>query len=81
MLVIKKPYEDTFLDSNWIHVIGYICIWADDHHHFRRLLKWQTGMTTRIIPHASSNHLTGNVNETTNRHSTKANDKDNSGLL
>ena len=37
-------------------------------------------MTTRITTHASSNHLTGSVNATTNQRSTKANDKDNGGL-
>ena len=37
-------------------------------------------MTTRITAHASSNHLTGNVNEATNQRSTQANNKDNGGL-
>ena len=76
----KKPYEDTFLDSNRIHIIGYGRIWVEVHHHFRRLLKWQSSMKTRITAHASSNHLTGNVNATTNQRSTKANDEDNGGL-
>ena len=80
-LVIKKLYEDTFPDSNRIHVIGYGCIWADDHHPCRRLLKWRSGMTTPITTHASSNHLTDNANEATNRGSTQANDEDNGGLL
>ena len=80
MLVIKKSYEDTFPDSNRIHVIGCRCIRADDHHHFRRLLKWRSGMTTPITAHASSNHQTDNINEATNRRSTQANDEDNGGL-
>ena len=80
-LAIKKPYEDISLVSNWTHVIGYGCTWADDHHPCRRLLKWRSGMTTRITAHASSNQLTNNVNESTNRHSTQANDEDNGGLL
>ena len=37
-------------------------------------------MTRRITAHASSNHLTGNVNEATNQCSTQANNKDNGGL-
>ena len=37
-------------------------------------------MTTRITAHASSNHLTGNINEATNRCSTQANNEDNGGL-
>ena len=37
-------------------------------------------MTTRITAHASSNHLTSNVNAATNQRSTKANDKDNGGI-
>ena len=37
-------------------------------------------MTTRITAHASSNHLTNNVNKATNQRSTQANDKDNGGL-
>ena len=37
-------------------------------------------MTTRITAHASSNHLTGKVNEATNQRSTQANDKDNGRL-
>ena len=81
MLMIKKPYEDTFLDSNWIHIIGYGCTWADDHHPFRRLRKWWNRMTTHITAHASSNHLTDNVNEATNQCSTQAKDEDNGGLL
>ena len=80
MLAIKRPYEDISLVLNRTHVIGYGCTWAEDHHHYRRLLKWWSGMTTRITAHASSNHLTGNVNETTNQHRTMANDKNNGGL-
>ena len=38
-------------------------------------------MTTRITAHASSNHLTDNANEATNRCSTQTNDEDNGGLL
>ena len=37
-------------------------------------------MTTRITAHASSNHLTGNVNKATNRCSTQANNDDIGGL-
>ena len=37
-------------------------------------------MTTHITARASSNHLTSNVNETTNCCSTKANNEDNGGL-
>ena len=37
-------------------------------------------MTTHITAHASSNHLTGNINAITNQRSTKSNDKDNGGL-
>ena len=37
-------------------------------------------MTTCITIHASSNHLTGNVNEATNQRSTQANNKDNGRL-
>ena len=37
-------------------------------------------MTIRITAHASSNHLTDNVNEATNQRSTQANDEDNGGL-
>ena len=80
MLAIKRPYEDISLVSNRTHVTGYGCIWVDDHHPCRRLLKWWSGMTTRITAHASSNHLTDNVNEATNRCSTQANNEDNGGL-
>ena len=38
-------------------------------------------MTTCITAHASSHQLTCNVNATTNRRSTKANNKDNSRIL
>ena len=79
-LAIKRPYEDIFLVSNRTHVIGYGCTWAVDHHPCRRLLKWWSGMTTRITAHASSNHLTDNANKATNRCSTQANDEDNGGL-
>ena len=37
-------------------------------------------MTTRITAHASSKHLTDNVNEATNQRSTQANNEDNGGL-
>ena len=37
-------------------------------------------MITCITAHASSHHLTHNINKTTNRYSTKANDKDNGGI-
>ena len=37
-------------------------------------------MITHITAHASSNHLTGNVNEATNQRSTQANNQDNGGL-
>ena len=80
MLAIKRLYEDVSLVSNRTHIIGYGCTWADDHHPCRRLLKWRSGMTTRITAHASSNHLTDNVNEATNQRSTQANDEDNGGL-
>ena len=80
MLAIKRPYEDISLVSNRTHVIGYGCIWADNHNPCRRLLKWQSGMTTCITAHTSSNHLTDNVNEATNRRSTQANNEDNGGL-
>ena len=53
----------------------------EDHHTCRRLLKWRSDIITRITAHASNNHLTDNVNATTNRHSTKANDEDNGRLL
>ena len=79
-LAIKRPYEDTSLVSNRTHVIGYGCTWAEDHHPYRRLLKWRSSMTIPITSHASSNHQTDNVNEATNRRSTQANDKDNGGL-
>ena len=79
-LAIKRPYGDISPVSNRTHVIGYGCIWADDHHPYRRLLKWRSGMTTPITAHASSNHQTDNVNEATNRRSTQANDEDNGGL-
>ena len=79
-LAIKRLYEDISLVSNRTHVIGYGCTWAGDHHPCRRLLKWRSSMTTRITAHASSNHLTDNVNEATNRCSTQANDEDNGGL-
>ena len=79
MLAIKRPYKDIFLVSNRTHVIGYGCTWVDGHHPCRRLLKWRSGMTTCITAHASSNHLTGNVNEATNRR-TQANNQDNGGL-
>ena len=79
-LATKRPYGDISPVSNRTHVIGYGCIWADDHHPYRRLLKWRNGMTTPITAHASSNHQTDNVNEATNRRSTKANDEDNGGL-
>ena len=79
-LATKMPYGDTSLVSNRTHVIGYECIWADDHHPCRRLLKWRSGMTTPITAHASSNHQTDNVNEATNRRSTKTNDEGNGGL-
>ena len=36
-------------------------------------------MTTCITAHASSHHLTRNVNETTNQRSTQANNEDNGG--
>ena len=80
-LAIKRPYEDTSPVSNRTHVIGYGCTWAEDHHPYRRLLKWRSGMTTPITAHASSNRQTDNVNEATNRRSTQANDEDNGGLL
>ena len=38
-------------------------------------------MTTHITAHASSNHLTGNINANNNRCSTEANDEDNGGPL
>ena len=79
-LAIKRPYEDISPVSNQTHIIGYGCTWAEDHHLYRRLLKWRSGMTTPITAHASSNHLTDNANEATNRCSTQANDKDNGGL-
>ena len=79
-LAIKRPYGDISPVSNQTHVIGYGCTWAEDHHPCRRLLKWRSGMTTPITAHASSNHQTDNVNEATNRRSTKANDEDNGGL-
>ena len=79
-LATKRPYGDISPVSNRTHVIGYGCIWADDHHPYRRLLKWRSGMTTPITAHASSNHQTDNVNEATNRRSTQANDEDNGGL-
>ena len=79
-LAIKRPYEDISLVSNRTHVIGYGCTWAEDHHPCRRLLKWRSGMTTPITAHASSNHLTDNVNEATNQRSTQANNEDNGGL-
>ena len=79
-LAIKRPYKDISLVSNRTHVIGYGCTWAENHHPCRRLLKWWSGMTTRITAHASSNHLTDNVNEATNQCSTQANNEDNGGL-
>ena len=79
-LAIKRPYKDISLVSNWTHVIGYGCTWAEDHHPYRRLLKWRSGMTTRITAHASSSHQTDHANEATNRRSTQANDEDNGGL-
>ena len=75
-LAIRRPY-----DSSRTHVIGYGCTWAEDLHHYRRLLKWRSGMTTHTTAHASSNHLTGNINATINQRSTKANNEDNGGLL
>ena len=80
MLVTKRLYKDIFLVSNRTRVIGYGCTWVDDHHPYRRLLKWQSGMTTRITAHASSNHLTDNANKATNRCSTQANNEDNGRL-
>ena len=79
-LATKRPYGDISPVSNRTHVIGYGCIWADDHHPYRRLLKWRSGMTIPITAHASSNHQTDNVNEATNRRSTQANHEDNGGL-
>ena len=79
-LAIKRPYKDISLVSNRTHVIGYRCTWAEDHHPCRRLLKWRSGMTTCITAHASSNHLTDNVNKATNQRSTQANDEGNGGL-
>ena len=79
-LAIKRPYGDISPVSNRTHVIGYECIWAEDHHPCRRLLKWRSSMTTLITTHASSNHLTDNANEATNQCSTQANDKVNGGL-
>ena len=76
----KRLYDDIFLVSNRTHVIGYGCTWVDDHHPFKRLLKWRSSMTTCITAHTSSNHLTSNVYETTNQHSTQASEKDNGGL-
>ena len=59
-------YIYIYQGSNRTHVIGYGCTWVDDHHPFKRLVKWRSIMTTRITAHASSNHLTGNINKTTN---------------
>ena len=79
-LATKRPYGDISPVSNQTHVIGYGCTWAEDHHPCRRLLKWWSGMTTPITAHASSNHLTDNANDSTNQHSTQANNEDNGRL-